>query len=285
MCLDVLGQNSAIGTSLGQTTCGTQASERFQFVPLANGNYHLVNQNSGLCVDIAGGSTADGAKIQQWTCGSGTNQQFKLNPLSNGYSEIIAIHSGSCIDVANASMNSGDPVSQWHCYGNTNQHWKLEVPIGSAAPVYSFYRGIRMNGSAVTIAGHSWDSSTAAANVTVTGGNTFQNQNVTLNPAVSDAVFASMIRSSVYGQNLSITIGALPAGQYKAYLYVWEDNATTTYSLAVQGTTVLSSYSSGSAGTWKKLGPYAVPVANGNLQMILTGGDANVSGIELYKAQ
>ncbi|TGE12604.1 T9SS type A sorting domain-containing protein, partial [Hymenobacter elongatus] len=54
---------------------------------------------------------------------------------------------------------------------------------------------------------------------------------------------------------------------------------------ALNGQAVLSTYNSGPAGTWKKLGPFETSLAApGQLQLTTSGGVANISGIEVWKA-
>ena len=105
----------------------------------------------------------------------------------------------------------------------------------------------------------------------------------------TDAPRTDMIQSSVFrGGSLNLALTAVPAGTYQAYVYVyvyvWEDNFAQTFSLALNGQTVLTDYNSGPAGTWAKLGPYtATLAAAGTLQLTTSGGDANFSGGELWQ--
>ncbi|MGC3946361.1 MAG: Ig-like domain-containing protein [Chryseolinea sp.] len=145
----------------------------------------------------------------------------------------------------------------------------------------TFYRAINMNGSAVTLDGNSWVSSTGASNFSFTG-TPFANQTVTLNPG-TDATRASMIRSSVYG-NVTANMSAVPSGYYKVYIYVWEDNSPETITINVEGTAAVTNYNTGSAGAWAKLGPFLRNVTDGTLNIATTGGSANVSGIEVWSS-
>ncbi|WP_157807317.1 Ig-like domain-containing protein [Hymenobacter chitinivorans] len=144
----------------------------------------------------------------------------------------------------------------------------------------TFYRGININGGAATIDGNNWQASSGAAGVTLTG-IPFANQNVTLNPA-TDATRASMIRSSVYGSNAAIAVGSVPSGAYQVYLYVWEDNYAETFNILVEGQTVRTNYYSGAAGKWEKVGPFTANVTDGTLNVSVSGGTANLSGLEIW---
>jgi uncharacterized repeat protein (TIGR02543 family) len=145
----------------------------------------------------------------------------------------------------------------------------------------TFYRALNINGGAVSLDGQSWEASTGAANFTVSG-TAFANQAVVLNPA-TDATRASLIRSSVYGTTINAALSTVPAGTYSVYLYVWEDNNAETYTLRLENQVALANYNSGPAGHWDRLGPYSVNVSDGTLDINLSGGYANLSGIEVWR--
>ena len=158
----------------------------------------------------------------------------------------------------------------------------VTVTVGTApSGAFAFYRAVNLAGPALTLDGNAWAGSTAA-NYTTTGA-AFANQAVPLVPA-TDATRASMIRDAVYGPNLSLSLTAVPAGTYQVYLTVWEDNNAETYSLALNGATVLANASTGPAGTWARLGPYPVTLAApGALTLSSAGGAVNFSGVELWQ--
>ncbi|AHJ98378.1 Ig-like domain-containing protein [Hymenobacter swuensis] len=162
--------------------------------------------------------------------------------------------------------------------GATTTSAAVGVTVNTAATA-TFYRAINLNGSATTLDGNAWQGSNAA-NYT-TNGTTFANQGVTLNPATTTAR-AQMIRSSVYSRNLTFTMTSVPNGSYDVYAYIWEDNAAQTVSIRINGQAALTNYNTGGAGSWKKIGPYAVTVTNGTIQLVGSGGDLNLSGVEVW---
>ncbi|RYU79559.1 SBBP repeat-containing protein [Hymenobacter persicinus] len=156
--------------------------------------------------------------------------------------------------------------------------------VPSADNSFTFYRAVNLNGPALTLDGNAWAGSTAPNYST--NGTGFTNSTTPLVPA-TDAARTDMIRSSVYRVNsLKVSLSAVPAGIYQVYLYVWEDNGAEAYSLTLNGQVVRSTYNSGLAGTWARLGPYDVTLtAKGSVQLVSRGGTANFSGIELWKQQ
>jgi len=156
----------------------------------------------------------------------------------------------------------------------------LCAPSGAAAEPPVFYRGINLNGPAVVIDGQKWDGNDAA-NYRCNG-NSFENQSVPLRPE-TDRDRALMIRSSRWGGQIDVDLLEVPAGEYQVCLYVWEDNDSTTFSLSVNDRQVVKKYSSGSAGTWRRLGPWPTKVTGSVIRVSARGGDANLSGLEVWR--
>lgn len=145
-----------------------------------------------------------------------------------------------------------------------------------------FFRGINLNGPALTLDGHPWDGSNAAG--IAIKGKSFENAYVPLKPP-TDPPRSRMIRSSVWGSQVDVAVENLPAGVFQVFLYVWEDNQSEQFDLLVNGEFVLEEFHSGSAGTWKKLGPWRTTSTDGTVRVsarAASHGAANLSGIELW---
>jgi hypothetical protein len=157
------------------------------------------------------------------------------------------------------------------------------LAVNAAGGSTSFYRAIDINGPASVIDGHNWEASASAANFTyTTNRGLFENQAITLIPA-TDANRATMIRSSVWGKTVTLTVSSVPAGTYQVWVYVWEDNFATIYSISLEGTVVQANYNSGSAGVWNKLGPFQATINDGAINVSGTGGgDVVFSGLEIW---
>src|SRR5688572_805206 len=154
---------------------------------------------------------------------------------------------------------------------------------GVSAADAVFLRGINLNGPAVTIDGRTWEAAASATGFRATG-KTFANQKVTLKPP-TDASRAEMIRSSVWGNKVELELSNLPDGSYQVFLYVWEDNHDEQFDLLVNGTVVVPQFHSGSAGMWKRLGPWRTTSIEGRLTILARGpshGAANLSGLEIW---
>ncbi len=143
------------------------------------------------------------------------------------------------------------------------------VLLGAAADLLAadatFFRAVNLNGPALEIDGRPWDG-TNATNVIISG-KRFENQSVALKPA-TDSNRAQMIRSSVWGDKVSVELTNVPEGAYQIFLYVWEDNHSEQFDLLVNDKPVLEKFHSGSAGAWKKLGPWPCESVNGKAEVV-----------------
>ncbi len=159
--------------------------------------------------------------------------------------------------------------------------WGAQDGWGEETPA-RFLQGINLNGPPVTIHGQAWLGSDAGAYRI--SGNTFSEQKVPLLPPAPEPL-ATMIRSSCWGGELDVKLVDLPEPFYQVCVYVWEDNASATFDLLIDDEVVVKRYHSGPAGTWRRLGPWTVPVEGGTLTISARGGDANLSGIELWSSR
>lgn len=144
-----------------------------------------------------------------------------------------------------------------------------------------FYRAINLNGPAMTIDGRPWEGKDAPQFSSNSGG--FENQNVPLEPPV-DGPKAQMIRSSLFTrEGLQMTLQGVPPGRYQVFAYIWEDNASQTFDILLNGRVVKEKHVSGSAGHWERCGPWTVDANDGMIEIRTTPGDANFSGLEFWR--
>lgn len=151
-----------------------------------------------------------------------------------------------------------------------------------AAEPSTLIRGINLNGPALEIDGQRWepgDSPTSTVR-----GNAFENQAVPLKPPIDESR-SRMLRSSRWGRDISVELKELPPGEFQVCVYVWEDNASATYSLFLNDKRVLDRFQSGDAGTWRRLGPWRARSIDGSITLAARGGDANLSGIEIWSGE
>jgi hypothetical protein len=146
----------------------------------------------------------------------------------------------------------------------------------------TFVRGINLNGPALEIDGNRWLGNDAKD--FECSGNAFENQSVILKPKTDDTR-QLMLRSSRWGTAFDVKLKNLVAGNYRVFLYVWEDNNPEQYEILLNDRTVLSRFVSGKAGEWKRLGPWNTSSVDGAIKISARGGAANFSGVEIWSAE
>jgi hypothetical protein len=153
--------------------------------------------------------------------------------------------------------------------------------VCAAEEMPEFFRGLNLNGPSVVIDGHPWEG--RESRQYVCDDRAFENQDVPLIPQ-TDPERAKMIRSSRWGGN-RVEVTGIPPGTYTVFLYVWEDNNSETYSIAVNGREVQPQHQSGQAGHWQKLGPWYTTPQDRTIAVTSSGGAANFSGLELWRGR
>lgn len=95
--------------------------------PVIDGQYVIVNRNSGKVMEVAGGSTAAGANVQQGTYNGGNYQKWNVTPVSSriggdfSYFSIKSVNSGKPLDDNNFSLDNGGNIMQWDDSNSANQ--------------------------------------------------------------------------------------------------------------------------------------------------------------------
>ena len=157
---------------------------------------------------------------------------------------------------------------------------KLSGPPAKSGK-WKFYRGVNLNGPAITIDGNKWqgdDAPNFACN-----GRAIDGPGVALMPPTNEAR-TKMIHSFRWNRGVKIKVTRVPRGRYAVYAYLWEDNNPETFSISLQGKVVEKDYYSGQEGQWRRLGPWITTVADGVISITSSGGAANFSGVEVWQA-
>ncbi len=144
-----------------------------------------------------------------------------------------------------------------------------------------FVRGLNLNGPSIEIDGHQWQGNNSSD--FKCNGNSFESTNVILKPK-TDRNREFMIRSSRWGKAVDVELTNIEQGDYRVFLYVWEDNSPEQFQISVNNQVVIDRFSSGTAGQWKRLGPWKATASNETIKVSAKGGAANLSGIELWNA-
>ncbi len=157
---------------------------------------------------------------------------------------------------------------------------KLSGPSAKTGK-WKFYRGINLNGPAVTIDGNKWEGDNAAN--FACKDRAVNSPDVRLRPP-TDAARGGMIHSFRWNRQARIKVTGVPRGKYAVCAYLWEDNNPETFSISLEGRKVVQEYYSGIEGQWRRLGPWMTTVTDGVIDITSAGGAANFSGVEIWQA-
>ena len=149
----------------------------------------------------------------------------------------------------------------------------------------SFYRAINVGGAAVTISGESWDANTGTTANFTTNGTAQCNQWLNLSPSASGTL-AAMITCWRQHWAFDIAVGSVPNGQYEVYLYVvqsWNDTSAVASTVRLEGAIVGTVNPGTVGGVWNRVGPFAVTISDGTLNLTTSGGILNLSGVEIRR--
>lgn len=162
--------------------------------------------------------------------------------------------------------------------------WGLEPK--PANPQTCLVRGVNLNGGAVTVDGHAWESAQAAG---VTTSGVGVSPAATTYPATTGGTLSMLNNATSLQQDDELSL-PVDNGTYLVYLYAisqgQSDDAQASL-LTVQGEAPDSSGAFRSqiidgSPAWAKLGPYRVNVTDGKLSFAVTKGAINLAGLELW---
>lgn len=91
----------------------------------ADGEFRVINRNSGKSLEIAAASLADGAGAGQWGDTGNPTQVWRIPSVSSGYTRFLNKNSGKLLEIPDASTADGTRAGQWGPTGHPTQDWSL----------------------------------------------------------------------------------------------------------------------------------------------------------------
>jgi hypothetical protein len=159
-----------------------------------------------------------------------------------------------------------------------------QIAWGTPPPYHAalgcFYTGVNFAGSALTLEGRNF---LAGDDPTVAFTGSTLHVTSTPFPAPSDG-YLPLLQSAIVLESAHATV-QVPNGEYWAYPYVVSAGGTNQADLRIQGATA-GTFVAGlinNKPAWAKLGPYAVSVSNGQVDLGSSGGALRLAGLELFQ--
>ncbi|WP_217592889.1 right-handed parallel beta-helix repeat-containing protein [Cohnella sp. GbtcB17] len=170
--------------------------------------------------------------------------------------------------------------------------WNDTQNVAGIQPsTWVFYKGINLNGGAVTIEGNDWISHSAALSQGLSfpaGANLSANGTPLVPAPAADAATAGMLNTNVWKLGAALPINqTLPNGKYQIYFWVMENHQSNyrKFNVVLEGATVDADIGNMPINEWVKYGPYDVSVGDGvlNIELQNTLKDPMINGIAIYK--
>ncbi len=134
-----------VGTTSGLAVFGT-----LPHLPLANGQYTIRNELSGMLLDDPGSSGTSGAQIIQWQANGGTNQKWYVTGQGNGFYTIRNAASGLYLSDPGGSKTNGTKLEQLAGNGSDSQLWSLTA-LGAGYVIHNKASGLVVDDSAFSL--------------------------------------------------------------------------------------------------------------------------------------
>jgi hypothetical protein len=131
--LNVAGNSMDVGANVQLWDNPTVTSTQWK-ISGEQGNYNLINVNSGKVMNVAGNSQNNGADIQMWDNPTATSSQWTITEAPTSGAYLIAnVNSGKMVNCAHNDQNEGTNVWQWDNPTEPATQWFIK-PAQEAVP-------------------------------------------------------------------------------------------------------------------------------------------------------
>jgi len=120
-CLDINGASGSPGAAAIQWHCTSNSNEQWT-VQNYNGDYRIIEQQTGYCLVVAGASASEGAQLVQEPCTGVKSELWSFVPNGANF-QIVSASSGQCASVGGGSDADGANILQWPCATASNFLW------------------------------------------------------------------------------------------------------------------------------------------------------------------
>jgi hypothetical protein len=131
--LNVAGNSMDVGANIQIWNNPTVTSTQWK-ISGEQGNYNLINVNSGKVINVAGNSVDNGGNIQTWDNPTSTSSQWTITPASTKGAYLITnVNSGKLINCEGSATSTGTNIWQWNNPTATVTQWYIK-PATVAQP-------------------------------------------------------------------------------------------------------------------------------------------------------
>jgi galactose oxidase len=120
-CLDITGASGSPGAAAIQWHCSSSSNQQWT-VQNYNGDFRIIEQQTGYCLVVAGASASEGAQLVQEPCTGVKSELWSFVPNGNNF-QIVSASSGQCASVGGGSNADGANILQWPCATASNFLW------------------------------------------------------------------------------------------------------------------------------------------------------------------
>ncbi len=120
-CLDISGASGSPGAAAIQWHCSSSSNQQWT-VQNYNGDFRIIEQQTGYCLVVAGASASEGAQLVQEPCTGVKSELWSFVPNGNNF-QIVSASSGQCASVGGGSNADGANILQWPCATASNFLW------------------------------------------------------------------------------------------------------------------------------------------------------------------
>jgi galactan endo-beta-1,3-galactanase len=118
-CADVLSQNTATNSPVGQWPVNGGLNEQWILTYLGSSQYSIIGRQSGRALSVATGATTNGAGVILTDYAESANQKWMVTPVSGGYYQLINAASGKALEVTGNSTVDAALLNQWAAASST----------------------------------------------------------------------------------------------------------------------------------------------------------------------
>jgi hypothetical protein len=112
-CLDVLSQNTATNSPVGQWPVNGGLNEQWILTYLGSSQYSIIGRQSGRALSVPAGATTNGAGVILTDFAETANQIWTFAPVGGGYYQLINAASGKAMEVAGNATADAALIDQW----------------------------------------------------------------------------------------------------------------------------------------------------------------------------